>query len=110
MRLVTIPKVGQMQIPATLAGISRARPLFRPVRSLSDGQFIGGGGRPGGEQRPCRHHAFVAQQVRAPPRYGGDRPFESDRRLCVSVAQLAARNLAEVEAAGSIPVAHSKPL
>ena len=51
-------------------------------------------------------HAFVAPVVRASPWYGEGPAFESRRRL-VDVAQQAARHLARVQAAGSIPVIHS---
>ena len=48
----------------------------------------------------------VAQSGRASPWHGEGRGFDS-RRLHVDVAQLAERDLAKVEAAGSNPVTHS---
>ena len=56
------------------------------------------------ERRPC----LRSSSGRASPWYGEGRQFESGRRLHVDVAQQAARHLAKVKVAGSIPVIHSK--
>lgn len=76
---------------------------------------------PVGERRPRKTEqvgstpttgslAAEAQYGRAPTWYVGGRGFNSHSWLCVVVAQLAERDLAKVEAAGSSPVHHSMRL